>query len=134
MRPLFGVRAKAATARSMSLVWRTSTGVTCTPIDGARAWIAAKYPIPAVMTGSRSTAARVTRGAISLSTSSHFPPIPNSKEVNPVALPTGQACDIAAADRIGDIHEHDGHGAARVLQRSYDCAPRCQNDFRGECD
>src|SRR5262249_16870875 len=37
------------------------------------------------------TAARVTRGAISLSSSSHFPPRPYSNEVKPVALRPGRA-------------------------------------------
>ena len=45
-----------------------------------------------------------------------------------------QACDIAAADRIGDIHEHDWHGSARLLQRPHDRTARSQDDFRGECD
>ena len=43
----------------------------------------------AVMAGSRMTAACVTRGAISLSNSSHFPLRPYSNAVNPVALPPG---------------------------------------------
>ena len=42
-------------------------------------------------TGSRMTATRVTPGAISLSSSSHFPLMLNSNEVNPVALPPGRA-------------------------------------------
>jgi hypothetical protein len=37
------------------------------------------------MVGSRRTAARVTLGAIALSSSSHFPLMPYSKIVNPVA-------------------------------------------------
>jgi hypothetical protein len=40
---------------------------------------------------SRNTAARVIRGAISLSSSSHFPLVLNSNSVNPVALPPGRA-------------------------------------------
>src|SRR5262249_41620288 len=41
--------------------------------------------------GSRRTAARVTRGAISFSSSIHFAPVPYSIWVNPVALPPGRA-------------------------------------------
>jgi hypothetical protein len=37
------------------------------------------------------TAARLTAGAISLSSSSHFPLMPYSKRVKPVALPPGRA-------------------------------------------
>src|SRR2546425_545908 len=43
------------------------------------------------MAGSRRTAARVTRGAISLRSSSPFAPRPYSRFVNPVALPPGRA-------------------------------------------
>jgi hypothetical protein len=45
----------------------------------------------AVKVGSRMTAARVTRGAISLSSSSHFPLMLNSYAAKPVALPPGRA-------------------------------------------
>ena len=41
--------------------------------------------------GSRRTAARVTPGAISLSSSSHFPLMLNSNSMKPVALPPGRA-------------------------------------------
>src|SRR5262249_3250095 len=47
--------------------------------------------MPAVMVGSRITAARVTFGAICLSSSNHLPPMPNSYGVNPVTLPPGRA-------------------------------------------
>jgi hypothetical protein len=67
------------------------TGFTSTPTDGAKAWIAPHWPIPAVMVGSRRTAARVTFGAISLSSSSHFPLMRNSNRTNPVVLPPGRA-------------------------------------------
>src|SRR5215831_19359178 len=100
IRPPFDVRAKAATARSMSLLWRTSIAATCTPIDGARAWIAAKYPIPAVIMGSRRTATRVTCGG---------------GKSRGVPFGLCQTCDIAATDRICDVYEHDRHGAARLL-------------------
>jgi hypothetical protein len=49
------------------------------------------WPVPADMSASRMTATRFTLGAISLSSSSHFPAIPNSYMVNPVALPPGRA-------------------------------------------
>ena len=47
-------------ARSISPASRTLTGLTSTPSDGATAWIAPNWPIPAAMAGSRRTAARVT--------------------------------------------------------------------------
>src|SRR5438034_6201705 len=48
-------------------------------------------PIPEVMLESRSTATRVTLGAICLSSSSHFPLILYSNAMNPVVLPPGCA-------------------------------------------
>ena len=59
-------------ARSISDASRASTGINSTPNDGATAWMAANWPIPEATAGSRRTAARVTPGAISLSSSSHF--------------------------------------------------------------
>jgi hypothetical protein len=61
------------------------------PNDGATAWIAATWPWPPAMAGSRRTATRATPGAISLSSSSHFPLMPYSNWTNPVALPPGRA-------------------------------------------
>jgi len=49
--------------------------------EGDTDWMAAHMPSPAAMAGSRMTAARVTFGAISLSTSSHFAPIPRSMRI-----------------------------------------------------
>ena len=42
------------------------------------AWMTPNIPMPEAMAGSRSTATRVTFGAISLGNSSHFPPMPYS--------------------------------------------------------
>src|SRR5262249_19827649 len=54
-------------------------------------WITANCPIPTDMAGSRSTAARVTLGAISLNNSSHFPLRLYSNCMKPVTLPPGCA-------------------------------------------
>ena len=51
IRPPFGERAKAATARSISPASRTLTGFTSTLSDGATAWMAANWPIPEAMVG-----------------------------------------------------------------------------------
>ena len=113
-------------ARSISPASRTSTGLTSTPSDGATAWMAANWPIPAADGGSRSTATRVTLGAICLSSSSHFPlnAVFEHGEAGGVAARPRQAVDEAGADRIGDVHEHDRHGAGRLQQRRHGCA--CQ--------
>ena len=81
----------AAIARSISLASRTLIGLNSTPTDDAAVWTAPNTPIPAKSVGSRMTAARVTLGAISLSSSSHLPPKLYSNEVNPVTLPLGRA-------------------------------------------
>ena len=90
------------------------------------------------MAASRSTAARFSPGAICLSSSSHFPLMPNSKMVKSggVASRPRQACDEAGADGIADIHEHDRHGASPAAAASaasvhcYD-GVRCQRDQLG---
>ena len=51
IRPPFEARAKAAMARSISPASRTLTGVTSTPSDGAAAWIAPNWPVPAAYGG-----------------------------------------------------------------------------------
>src|SRR5262249_30355958 len=80
----------------------TPTGRTSTPNDGAAAWITANWAFPAAWITAnwafppgkaavRRTAARVTRGAISLSSSSHFAAMLYSNKVNPVTWPPGCA-------------------------------------------
>ena len=53
--------------------------------------MAPNCPVPEATEGSRSTATRVKRGAISLSNSSHLLLMPYSKFAKPVALPAGRA-------------------------------------------
>src|SRR5262245_23012245 len=116
MRPPFGERAKAATARSISPVSRTLTALTSTRTAGAAAWMAPHWPVPWGLAGSRRTAARVTPGAISLSSSSNFPLSTYSAFVNPVALPPGRAhaIDETSADRIGGLREHYRYGVSQL--------------------
>ena len=136
IRPPFEPRAKAVMARSISAASRTSTGLNSTPSDGATAWMAANWPIPAVRAGSRRTATRVTPGAISLSSSSHFAldAVFEQGETGGVASRPRQTLDEAGADRIGDLHEHDRHGAGRLLQRPHGGAAWSQDDVRRERD
>ena len=98
-------RAKAATARSISPASRTLIGLTSTPSDGATAWMAANWPIPAAMAGSRRTAARVTPGAICFEQLQPFPAqaVFEHRETSGVAARPRQAVDEAGADRIGDV-------------------------------
>ena len=90
IRPPFGARAKAASSalsrrhravdRGQLHAKRRSHGLDCGELADSED-----------IGGSRRTATRVTRGAICLSSSSHFPLMPNSKVVKPVALPPGRA-------------------------------------------
>jgi hypothetical protein len=77
--------------RSIAPASRESTGRTSTRSDAAAAWIAPKFPLPPGEMGSRMTAARVKRGAISLSSSRNFPLWLYSIEAKPVVLPPGRA-------------------------------------------
>src|SRR5512144_3024649 len=63
MRPPFEVRAKAATARSISSPSRMLIGLTSTLRDGAAVWMAANMLVPEPWAVSRRTATRVTLGA-----------------------------------------------------------------------
>ena len=56
--------------------------------------------VPAVIAGSRRTAARVTSGAISLSSSSHFPLRLYSNIIKPVTLPPGRDRVPGALDEV----------------------------------
>lgn len=80
-------------------------------------------PRPAGVRGSSSTAARVTFGAISLSSSIHFALMPNSNNVNPVALPPGRAklvtkpeptASVTCTNTIGTLRVAASRGATTV--------------------
>src|SRR5215475_7182357 len=117
IRPPCAERAKAVTARSISTASRTSIGLTSTLRGSATAWITPNWAIAAEFVGSRRTATRVTSGAISLSSSSHFPPMLYSEIMKPVVLPPGRARlpDDAGADWIADDRKDDRHAAGRLL-------------------
>ena len=72
IRPPFAVRANAATSRSISAASRTLIGLTSTPTDGATDWMTANWPVPRLWRDPEAPPARVTLGAICLSSSSHF--------------------------------------------------------------
>src|SRR5262249_53415496 len=89
------------------------------------------------MAGSRTTATRVTLGAISLSSSSHFAPMPYSYGVKPVILPPGRAKlstkpaptgSGVAANTIGTVRVARRNG--RSTARGEDHIRRKRNQFR----
>src|SRR6516162_2782309 len=91
IRLLFGSRACAATTDSSSDVSRTGAAMTSTPKDRAAALRGVrKYSAYGAVTGLNRRATRATRGAISLSSSSHLPAIVGSMLVKPVTLPPGR--------------------------------------------
>ena len=67
-----------------------------------------------VTAGSRRTATCVTRGATSLSSSSHFPAKPNSEVTNPVALPPGRAKLATKPPPTGSVALANTIGTLRV--------------------
>src|SRR5215471_8455236 len=92
--------------------------------------MAPNWAIAATNAGSRMTAARVTCGAICLSSSSHLPANPPG---NVAAWPR-QAIDEARADRIGHAREHDRQGAGDMLQCCHACCAGGKEDVRCERD
>ena len=79
---------------------------------------AAAARFPDAMVGSRSTATRVTPGAISLSNSSHFALMPYSNWVKPVSVAarSRQAVDKAAPTGSDDDSEDDRYRRGHLLQ------------------
>src|SRR5262245_33415621 len=74
----------------ISAALRTSARVNCTLNVAAAVSTPCKYATCEGLPGSRRTATRVLPGAVSLSNSSHLPPIGYSKVLNPVMLPPGR--------------------------------------------
>ena len=70
--------------------------------------------VPPPWVGSRRTAARVTFGAICLSSSSHFPPMLYSAVMKPVALPPGRARLSTKPAPTGSIRIGNTIGTVRV--------------------
>ena len=97
---------------------RTLIGLISTCSEGATDWIAPSMPKPVAAVGSRRTAARVTRGAISLSSSIHFALMPNSNRVNPVALPPGRARLVTKPEPTGSETCTNTTGTVRVAASS----------------
>ncbi len=102
------------TERSISPASRMLIGATSIPSDGAIAWMMPNTAIPTGLAVSRIIAARVTLGAISLSSSSHFPPMPYSRVVKPVMLPPGRAKLSTKPAPTGSAMTENTIGTVRV--------------------
>src|SRR5262245_15910495 len=74
----------------------------------------ADCPLPEAILGSRRIAARVVRGAICLSSSSHFPLMPYSNAMKPVALPPGRARLDTKPAPTGSVTVPNTTGKVRV--------------------
>ena len=91
IRPPFGSRACAAMTDSSSDLSRTGAAIASTAKDAAAALKGfRKYSEYGAVAGLNRKATRVTRGAISLSSSSHLPAIVGSIRMKPVTLPPGR--------------------------------------------
>src|ERR1700738_3343185 len=79
---------------------------------------------------------RVTRGAISLSSSQQFPAHAEfeSGKTSGVAAWPRQTCHEAAADRVDGSNEHDRHAATCLLQYPDNRPGRGHNHIRRERD
>ena len=128
-------RANAEIARSISPALRDADRLQLHAQCCATDWMMAHCPTPAGP-GSRRTPTRVTRGAISLSSSSHFAAqaVFELDEAGGIAARPRQALDKAVADRIDSLGEHDRHGAARLLQRHHGRADAGQDHIRAKRD
>ena len=94
--PPFGARAKRSKAGSMSAVARTGMTLASSPSDSAAASIDRMKKLDCGdASGLNMTPTRARRGEISLSRSSHLPPIENSNMLNPIRLPPGRVTGSA---------------------------------------
>src|SRR6516162_988969 len=136
MTPPFGSCANAARARSISLASRESIALNSTLDDDAADWIAANWPIPAANEGSRRTATRVTFGANSLSSSSHFPLMLYFVRGKSGGIASGpcHASDESRTDWVDDIRKHNRHAASDPQQRLHARTAGGKDDVRRQRD
>jgi hypothetical protein len=78
-------------AKSVPVTHNGALRVTRRQKRGQKMHGSANWPVPVAVPASRTTAARFTPGAISLSTSKYFALVPYSNRVNPVMFPPGRA-------------------------------------------
>jgi hypothetical protein len=88
------------------------------------------------LAGLRTTAARVSRGAICFEQFQPFAAqtVFEIHETGNVAARPSERVDESSADRIGDLHKHDGQGAGDTLQRRHAQGATGQNDVRRKRD
>src|SRR6187397_2078304 len=116
--PQFDPRANSVIVCSTSLVSRPPSGVNSTPNEGATDWMAANWPTFEGTVGSRTTPIRAMRGAISLSSSSHFvDAILENWKSSHVATWLRHAGNKPGGHRICHHHKYNRQGAGRLLQR-----------------
>ena len=119
IRPLFGSRACAAITKSSSDLSRTDAEIASTAKRAAAALKGfSQYSVYGADAGLNSIATLPTRGAISLSISTHLPALRRLRNVEPgnIAAGSREARDEAAADRIGKCRKNDGD-SVRLLQQ-----------------
>src|SRR6516162_10869523 len=93
----------------------------------------ANWPIPELMSASRSTATRVTRRDLF----EQLQPFPAQavfelKKAGDVTDRLRQAVDVTGADRVSHLHEYDRNGAGRLQQGRQARSPGTKEDVRCE--
>ena len=132
-------RAKAATARSISPASRTLIGLTSTPSDGATAWIAPHWPMPAAIGGiTKHRRARHARRDL-LEQLQPFTAEAVLELVKPVVLPPGRARlstkpaptgSGTFANTIGTVRVACSNGASGAGASGQDDVRRERDQFR----
>src|SRR5262245_20069190 len=114
IRPPLGVRAKPAIARSTSPASRGLTAVSSNPSDGAAAWIAPNWPVPAEIGIADDGDPRHSwRNLLELLQPFCAQTVFKTDKACDVTTWPRQAIDEASADRIDNVREHNWHSARR---------------------
>ena len=131
IRPPFGPRANAVTARSISPASRRLIGLSSTPERRRHGLDHGPLSEPSWASPDPGRQPRASRcGAISLSSSSHFALRPYSNWMKPVALPPGRARLSTKPPPTGSttFGEHDRHACGSPAATIGDVERRAAND------
>jgi hypothetical protein len=101
------------------------------PADSMARW---KNLVCGDVSGLAITATRLSFGAISFSSSSHFPPVENSYDENPVIYCRRDASDEALRHRIGYLHKHHRYRRGGALNRGKISRRGGKNDLGRKLD
>src|SRR6516225_1684889 len=134
MTPPFGSCANAARARSFSLASRESIALNSTPDDDAADWIAANWPIPAAIEGSRSYSLHIRHKFLK-----QFEPFSADAvfvcgKSGGIASGPCHASDEPRTNWVDDIRKHNRHAASDPQQRLHALTAGGKDDVRRQRD